>query len=472
MSDNTNELLGKFDGDIKAYTTEPAPAKKQRKQKSIYGDQLLCLAALTGLSIWQSGLRALIICLCSVAVCVLSDMLFCRMSEKTYNPKDLSTITTGICIALMMPASVNYGIVIGAALLALSVKHIFGGKDNYIFNPTCVAIAFLIICYPTEMLSYPAAGTKPEIWGDVTAPLMSGTESYLIKLGTAPALSFLDIVLGNTAGPMGTTHFFVMLVCAVCLMCRRSMSVLITLFGIGSYCALSVLFPVPVSVTTGEMLMLELSGGYLLFGFIFLVTDPQTTPGSTAGKISYGILIGIVGCLFRHFGKVEGSFIFVLLIANALSVRLDDLCAYAARKIRGAVGYMRKNMGRYERLRNDAENNSGRKLSDTMEIIVPPTNYYMPPIDNKVTKINRKKTNIITRYAEKLRLKRKKDELIRRKQMKESESNYISAMRSMQRKTGSLPEKTAEAKSPVFRIIKQPLKRSLQKNNKQGGKNN
>ena len=471
MSDNTNELLGKFDGDIKAYTAEPAPPKKQRKQRSIYGDQLLCLAALTGLSIWQSGLRALIICLCSVTVCVLSDMLFCRMSKKTYNPRDLSTITTGLCIALMMPASVSYGIVIGGALLALSVKHIFGGKDNYIFNPTCVAIAFLIICYPGEMLSYPAAGTKPELWGDMTIPLMSGTESYLIKLGTAPSLSLLDMILGNTAGPMGTTHFLVMIVCAVCLLCRRSMSALITLFGIGSYCALSVLFPVPVSVTAGEMLLLELSGGYLLFGFIFLVSDPQTTPNSIAGRISYGILIGIVGCLFRHFGKVEGSFIFVLLIANALSVRLDDLCAYAARKLKNAAEYLGRNMGRYEKLRNDAENNGGRKLTDTMEIIVPPTNYYMPPIDNKVTKINRKKTNIITRYAEKLRLKRKKEELIRRKQMKESESNYISAMRGMQRKSSPVSEKTAEPKSAVFRIIKQPLKRSLQKSNKQGGKN-
>ena len=321
------------------------------------------------------------------------------------------------------------------------------------------------------MLSYPAAGTKPELWGDMTIPLMSGTESYLIKLGTAPSLSLLDMILGNTAGPMGTTHFLVMIVCAVCLLCRRSMSALITLFGIGSYCALSVLFPVPVSVTAGEMLLLELSGGYLLFGFIFLVSDPQTTPNSIAGRISYGILIGIVGCLFRHFGKVEGSFIFVLLIANALSVRLDDLCAYAARKLKNAAEYLGRNMGRYEKLRNDAENNGGRKLTDTMEIIVPPTNYYMPPIDNKVTKINRKKTNIITRYAEKLRLKRKKEELIRRKQMKESESNYISAMRGMQRKSSPVSEKTAEPKSAVFRIIKQPLKRSLQKSNKQGGKN-
>ena len=465
MSDNTNELLNKFDGDVRTY--DPPPEKKRRKQKSIYADQLICLAALTGMSVWQSGWRAAIICAGSVLVCMLSDMIFCKMSKKTYNPKDLSTIAAGMCIALMMPSSVNYGIVAGGALLAIAVKHVFGGKDNYIFNPTCVAIAFLIICYPTEMLSYPAAGSQPALWGDAGVPLVSGVESYLLKLGTAPTVSFENIMLGIFAGPMGTTHFLVIAVCGICLLCRRSMSLLVTAFGLGSYCALTALFPAFSSI--GDTLLLELSGGYLLFGFVFLASDPQTLPKTPAGKIVYGIVIGIIGCLFRHFGKVEGSFIFVLLIANAFSLRLDDLCAFIARNIRRVFVYLRGNMGRYERLRSDAENERRPKLTDTMEIIVPATNYNMPPIDNKVTKINRKKPNIITRFADNRRIKKKKEELVRRKQIHDEEGNYMNAMRSMieQRHETSAP-KTEAQKTGVPHIIKQPRKRSQQKNNKQG----
>ena len=149
MSDKTVSLFNKFDGGAKVHTVT---AKKPRKQKSIYGDQLLCLLTLLGLGVWQSGWRALVIALICVVTCMLSDALFCRMTKKTYNPKDLSTLAAGLCIALMMPASVHYGIVVGGGLLAMGLKHIFGGKDNYIFNPTAAAIAFLIICFPQDML--------------------------------------------------------------------------------------------------------------------------------------------------------------------------------------------------------------------------------------------------------------------------------------------------------------------------------
>lgn len=464
MSDNTFELLDLFDSDVKTYDT--AAVRKQRKSKSIYGDQLICLAALMGMSIWQSGLRALVICLGSVLVCVLSDLVFCRMTGKTYNPKDLSTIAAGMCIALMMPASVHYGTVAGGALLAIAVKHIFGGKDNYIFNPTCVAIAFLIICYPGDMLAYPAVGSQPALWGDTGVQLVPGIESYLLKLGTAPTVNYESIMLGSFAGPMGTTHVLIIAVCGICLMFRRSLSPLVMLFGLGSYCALTALFPVFSNI--GDTLMLEISGGYLLFGFVFLAADPQTMPRTAPGKIVYGLVIGIVGCLFRHFGKVEGSFIFVLLIANALSLHLDDACAYVGSGVKRAVGYLRDNMGRYEALRDSAENGSRPKLTDTMEIIVPPTNYNMPPIDNKVTKINRKRSNIVTRYVDNLRIKRRKEMLVRKKQVMEDEKNYMNSMRRMITRKKAQPPKTSEPKTMTGHIIKQPQKRSEQKNNKQG----
>lgn len=404
MSDKNGSLFDKFDGGTKSYSVT---SKKSRKQKSIYGDQLLCLLALLGLSVWLSGWRALVIAAICVITCMISDALFCRMSKKTYNPKDLSTLAAGLCIALMMPASVNYGIVVGGGLLAMGLKHIFGGKDNYIFNPTAAAMAFLIICFPQDMLLYPAAGVKPPVFGMLgSEQLFSGIESYLLKLGTAPSVSFQDILIGNYVGPLGTTHFLVLAVCGICLLARRSLSFLVTVSGLGSYCALTALFPVYNSI--GDTLMLELIGGYLLFGFVFLAGDPQTTPKTSAGKIAYGLIIGIVGCLFRHFGKVEGSFLFVLLIANALSLHLDTVCAATGAALKRMFSYLFRNMGRYERLRETAKEGGGKRLSDTMEIIVPPTNYNMPPIDNKVTKIKRKKTNLFERYAQTIEIKRKK----------------------------------------------------------------
>lgn len=464
MSEKTTELLDKFDGDVKTYTVV---GKKQRKLKSIYADQLLCLITLAGVSTWMSGWRAPVICALSVLICMFSDMIFCRMTKKTYNIKDLSTIASGLCIGLMMPASVSYGIVLCGSLLAMGTKHIFGGKDNYIFNPTCAAAAFLIICFPGEMLLYPEAGVKPELFA-VPTGLVQGVESYLLKIGTAPTVSFTDMLIGNYVGPLGTTHFLILVVCGICLLARRSMSFLVTIFGLGSYCALTALFPTYTSI--GDTLMLEFMGGYLLFGFVFLASDPQTVPKTGAARVVYGLLIGILGCLFRHFGKVEGSFIFILLIANAVSLNLDAICAAAIRNIRRGTAYLFRNMGRFERLKEDAVSGTEKKrLTDTMEIIVPPTNYNMPPIDNKVTKIKRKKTNILSRYADNLKIKLKKDELIRKKKSNE-QSGYMSFIRKLQKQDIRKGDKTLSAKKAVSHPIKQPLNKAQEKHNKSGKK--
>ena len=129
-------------------------------------------------------------------------------------------------------------------------------------------------------------------------------------------------------------------------------------------------------------------------------------------------------------------------------------------------------MGRYEKLRSEAENGGSPKLTDTMEIIVPATNYNMPPIDNKVTKINRKKPNIISRFADNRRIKKRKDELVRRKQIQDEENNYMNAMRGMigKRRRNAPQDETRKpaVRLSVPHIIKQPRKRSEQKNNKQG----
>ena len=199
MSDNTFELLDLFDSDVKTYDT--AAVRKQRKSKSIYGDQLICLAALMGMSIWQSGLRALVICLGSVLVCVLSDLVFCRMTGKTYNPKDLSTIAAGMCIALMMPASVHYGTVAGGALLAIAVKHIFGGKvfvEGYIWQR-------LILHAEYELLSFPANyafATDPLFVGVNERPAAHGIllgPGYKQDLGTN--LSLYTVFLFSVYDP-------------------------------------------------------------------------------------------------------------------------------------------------------------------------------------------------------------------------------------------------------------------------------
>lgn len=399
MNRPTNEELLKKIDDAPLLMVKEAAQKKLRKARSIYGDQILFMLAITVIATCFSGWRVVAVCACSVVCCILADMIGCFLSKKEYGVKDLSTIAYGMALALMLPASVEYYIVVIGAVLAVTVKHIFGGKDNYIFNPAAVAIAFLIICYPTQVLMYPQLGTQPELFGD-TGTLVSSIESSFIKNGAMPSLSPLEILMGQFAGPMGTTHILVLIVSGICLICRRSVSLSATVSGMAVIGVLSYL-TTDVQPAVDSTVFRFISG-FVLFGFIFLASDPQTLPLTNGGRVLYGIALGTITVIFRNTANIEGVFVFSLLIVNALSLYLDKLWFVIVSKTKQLIRYLRQNLGSFERMSKDAKQGKTPALTDTQEIIIEPVNYNMPPIDNKVTKVKRHKKPIYESISDKI----------------------------------------------------------------------
>jgi electron transport complex protein RnfD len=380
-----------------------------RKARHIYGDQLLCLLVLLFMAVLRSGTRSLGLAGFAVITAVVIDMLCCSLTRKVYNPRDLSTITSGLCLALMSPAALPFSYLIFGSGLAIGVKHIFGGKDNYIFNPTAVAFAFLIICFPARMLLFPGVGENVPLMGE-SLPLFRevafththGLENLLLRRSAFPALPPLDFLLGGFAGPIGTTHVLIIIVSAVCLLCRRSVSPIVTISCLSVVTIFRLLFPIYDDIIGA--LARELFGGYLLFALLFLANDPQTIPKTAFGKLYYGILLGVFTIAFRgggdglFRGKVEAWFIFAILAANVFAGRMDIVSANVSRNIVGFSTNMRKRLSAYERFSEDAKAGKTPRadLSATMEIDLNPSNYDMPPINNKVIKIKRKKRNLLT----------------------------------------------------------------------------
>jgi electron transport complex protein RnfD len=375
-----------------------------RKPRHIYGDQLLFLLVLLGMAVVRSGTRSLMLAGFAVLTSVIIDILCCYFSRKVYNPRDISTLTSGMCLALMSPATLPYSLVILGSALAIGVKHIFGGKDNYIFNPTAVSFAFLIICYPTSMLLFPSVGEILPVFGEVPIAANHGLENFLLHRGEFPVLSPLEILLGLFPGPIGTTHVLIIIISAICLLLRRSVSFVVTVSCLSVITISRILFPLYDDANVIGALVRELFGGYLLFALLFLANDPQTIPKTLFGKLYYGVLLGLLTIAFRggvegiFRGRVEGWFIFALLIANTLSSRMDLASAKVSAGCARLAESLRQRLSAYERFSREVESGKvyGGDLTATMEIDLDPSNYHMPAIDNKVIKINRKKRNVLT----------------------------------------------------------------------------
>ena len=138
--------------------------------------------------------------------------------------------------------------------------------------------------------------------------------------------------------------------------------------------------------------------GNILFGMLFLASDPQTSPVTFLGKIYYGMIIGILLVVFRHLTKTDSSFVYVLLIANAVSLHIDLFAENTKKGIKTAVKWLKNTSGSFERVRKEAQRDKPadrESLGDTQEIILPPVNYNMPAVDNKIIKAAKKPPKIV-----------------------------------------------------------------------------
>ena len=66
-----------------------------------------------------------------------------------------------------------------------------------------------------------------------------------------------------------------------------------------------------------------LSGG-ILFGAVFMATDPISSPKTFEGRIVYGLLIGIITVIIRGFALFAGGIMFAILIGNTFAPIIDE----------------------------------------------------------------------------------------------------------------------------------------------------
>lgn len=356
----------------------------ERELRKVYLERLILMAALLAPAIFFQGARAAAVCVESVVMCMVADFICCKLRRIPYDFKDVAVPFWGLAAAMMMPSSVSFLMVALSSVLCIGVgKHLFGGSDNIVFCPPAISAAFLLICYPSEMLYSPKYGDTIPIFGGSNAVLSRSAE-YALKLGNTPSAGIMDTLLGHTAGTIGTIYILVIAVCGLCLMIRRSNSLCAVLSCL-AVCGIFAFFFPRADISGWESVFYELSSGYLLFGTVFLAAEPYRCPEKLMGKVIYGGILGYITMTFRIFGKTEGSFLFALLIVGALGSSFDQLVEN--------LSYWRKTyLTSFEKNKTSIQK-GGVKLSDTQEIVLPEKfRYETPPIDSVVKK-HKKRSN-------------------------------------------------------------------------------
>ena len=276
-------------------------------------------------SVFFFGLRALAVCLISMAACFLMEKLWCKfrhLDDKTY---DLSALVTGLLLAYVCPPTIPYWqLLIADAFAILVVKMLFGGIGKNLFNPALAARAFLF-SWPVSMSTWIKVGweNQANLLTNNVDMVTAATPLAAMHRYELPAEGLLELLFGRVGGCIGETSAILLLIGFVYLLITKVITPRIPLAYLGTVAVLTFLFPMgndPLLWTGSQLL----SGG-LMLGAIFMATDYVTSPITRAGQIVYGILCGVLTVVIRYFGGYNEGVSYAILIMNACVVLLDRI---------------------------------------------------------------------------------------------------------------------------------------------------
>ena len=261
----------------------------------------------------------------SVASCVLLEWAITKyMLKKPSTIGDLSAVITGILLALNVPYTTPWWVVVIGAVIAIGVaKMSFGGLGQNIWNPALVGRVFLLVSFPTYMTTWSApkrlfgldavSGATP--LGAVQEGLLQG--STIQEIMSAGDYSYTKMLFANLGGSAGEFCVLALLAGFVYLCIRKVVKPWITLSIFGTVALTSLIFwGIDPSRFTDPLFNL-LSGG-LVLGACFMATDYVTSPMSVKGGIIFGVGIGFLTMMIRYFGSYPEGMSFAILIMNSV----------------------------------------------------------------------------------------------------------------------------------------------------------
>lgn len=285
-------------------------------------DVLIPLVPLAVYSCVYYGMRPLYVMLVAIASAMGFEVLGYAFQMKRAPLSDGTAAVTGGVIGLAMSPIVPYWVpVVACGVAILAAKLPFGGRGRNLVNPAAAGLAFVTVCFPTQMFTYP----DPErSIADLSQVVTQTSPAALMQAGATPSYSPMDIMLSNFPGPIGSV-LIILVACILYLFVRRASSPWVVLPFIGTCAVYAALFP-RVSGSVGFGVLLELCAGYVMLTAAFLLADPVTAPRHWLARCVYGVLAGVLVMLLRRIGKFEEGACFAVLLCNLLSDMLDRNC--------------------------------------------------------------------------------------------------------------------------------------------------
>lgn len=283
-------------------------------------------------------IHALLLIGTCVAWCAATEWVCNIIRKKPNSLGDFSAVVTGIILALSLPPSLPlWAAAIGSAVAIVVGKMVFGGLGANVFNPAMVGRAFLTASFGVMMTTWtvpaPINAEMPALSADDTvdtrtqATPLAWSKTAIKQKSEAKTYSgrqLLSTVTGQVPGSLGETSSIAILLGGLYLLWRKTIGWHIPAAVIGSafvFGGIAYLINSDAYVQP----FFHLTSGALLFGALFIATDPVTAPLTHRGMWLFGIGVGAITMVIRVLGEYPEGMMFAVLLMNAVTPLIDRL---------------------------------------------------------------------------------------------------------------------------------------------------
>ncbi len=306
-------------------------------------------------SIYYFGWRSAVILAVSVTFALATEWI---MAQRKNGRVSYACFVTASLYALSLPPTTPFWIVATGVIIAILFgKEAFGGFGKNIFNPAIVGRAFVYVAFPIELTArfvpalkgFPGGFAKWSFESMSTAPQELAATGISVPDAISAATPMwsnrdfgftadvLNLFLGNigttfeyagqtmalAAGSLGEVSAVLIILSGIYLIWTKTAQWRLTAATLLGALFATIILRYVLGIQNVPPPLFTMFSGALMYGAVFMVTDPVSAPKVKLSHWIYGIFIGIMVVFFRFNSIFAGGVAFSILLGNMLAPSLD-----------------------------------------------------------------------------------------------------------------------------------------------------
>lgn len=278
------------------------------------------------------ALQAIILLASSLITVFVCEAVFAKIQKQPVKDflKNSFGWVTGIILTLMVPITMTpYALIVATFFAIVFSKLLFGGFGQNIYNPAAVGRAVIFAAFTGASTDLVTQATPTGVlssaynWLPATQNVL---DTFFESYG-----GFSNLALGFYPGALGETFAIGIIIVGIVLAIRHVIDWRVPVV----YCLTIFVLTAIVAVLAGLASIngipaliwypcLHLMTGGVLFGGVFMLTDPVTSPTSAQGRVIFALGAGVITVLIRLCGNLPEGCLYSILLMNTFTPMIEQ----------------------------------------------------------------------------------------------------------------------------------------------------